>query len=125
MARILVVDDSALTRTLLVALLGRSGHEAESMEPRPPAQTWMAIRAFHPDLVVLDHLFPGCGYDGLHLIHHLRVFCPDLPVIVLTACQDPDVLGAYWEARASAVLPKPTGIYALARVVDAVADPRA
>jgi two-component system alkaline phosphatase synthesis response regulator PhoP len=79
MIRILVVDDEAVVRRTLRALLERAGyavleaaHGLEALDLLDGA-----------DLVVLDWNMPQM--DGLELLRHLREERPELPVLMLTA----------------------------------------
>ena len=68
MARILVVDDVALNRDLVVTILQHAGHS--SREASDGAQALEQVRAWHPDLVVCDILMPTM--DGYAFVRHLR-----------------------------------------------------
>ena len=79
--RILVVDDDAALRTVLVGLLGQAGYEARAVES---AERALEVVGSAPvDLVVTDVRMPGM--DGLGLLSALGKSAPDLPVVVITA----------------------------------------
>jgi len=83
MARILVVDDRPLNRSLLVTLLGYGGHDL--VEAGDGAEALEAALAQLPDLIITDILMPTM--DGVTLVHHLRAdprFAA-IPVIFHTA----------------------------------------
>ncbi|HEY0957287.1 MAG TPA: response regulator, partial [Roseateles sp.] len=68
MARVLVVDDQAVNRDLLVTLLKYAGHE-----PLEAADGHLALtqaRAAHPELVICDLLMPTM--DGYEFVRQLR-----------------------------------------------------
>src|ERR1700746_2924656 len=68
MARVLVVDDHAANRELLVTLLKHAGHE-----PLEAADGYLAlaqVRAARPDLVICDILMPTM--DGYEFVRQLR-----------------------------------------------------
>ncbi len=79
-ARILVVDDDADIRALLVELLGRAGFE---VDVAPDGRS--GLRRLHespPGLVILDITMPDMnGYETLERIRDLT----DVPVLMLTA----------------------------------------
>src|SRR6266545_6803891 len=67
--KILVADDDALTRRLLLALLGKLGHEVEAVEDGEAA--WKVLeRADPPALAILDWVMPGL--NGLEVCQKLR-----------------------------------------------------
>ncbi|ANQ84657.1 putative signaling protein [Azoarcus olearius] len=73
MARILVVDDHASNRELIVTLAGYAGHEA--LEASDGADALALVREHHPDLVICDILMPTM--DGYEFVRQLRAD-PDL-----------------------------------------------
>ena len=73
MARVLVVDDRAANRELLVALLRRGGHE--TTEAGDGQEALQAVRAHAPELVITDIVMPGM--DGYEFVRQLRAD-PDL-----------------------------------------------
>jgi diguanylate cyclase (GGDEF)-like protein/PAS domain S-box-containing protein len=68
MARLLVVDDNASNRKLVVTLLGHEGHQM--IEARDGVDGLEAARAAHPDLVISDILMPSM--DGFEFVRRLR-----------------------------------------------------
>ncbi|MFM2078716.1 MAG: hypothetical protein RJA49_2606 [Actinomycetota bacterium] len=81
-ARILVVDDEPTVREVVAQYLRRDGYEV--MELDRGDQIDAVVRAFLPDLLVLDVMLPGgSGLDFLRTSSRDR-----LPVILLTARVD-------------------------------------
>lgn len=68
MARVLVVDDVAVNRELVVTLLRYAGHEL--VEAANGEEALAQARAFRPDLVVCDILMPTM--DGYEFVRRLR-----------------------------------------------------
>ena len=68
MAKILVVDDLAENRELLVALIRHGGHQP--LEAADGAQALALVRASRPDLVISDILMPTM--DGYEFVRQLR-----------------------------------------------------
>lgn len=101
--RVLVVDDDAEIRTLLLDYLKRHGMCVEAVENG--ALLRARLPAGNLDLLLLDLMLPD--EDGLTLCQWARQLCPTLPVIMLTAQGDPlsRVLGL--ELGADDYLPKP------------------
>lgn len=82
MARILVVDDNLLIRTLLREILTDGGHEvlAEAANGEQAVTNAVAMR---PELITLDLVMPG--RDGLETLAQLRHYDPRVRVIVCSA----------------------------------------
>ncbi len=91
MTRVLVVDDDATVREVVVDYLGRAGLDVA--EAGDGAVALVAARTDRPDLVLLDIMLPGL--DGLEVCRRLRAEHGDLPVVMLSARGDEDdrVLG--------------------------------
>jgi signal transduction histidine kinase/CheY-like chemotaxis protein len=68
MAKVLVVDDHAANRDLLVTLLKHAGHE--SLEAADGHLALTQVRAARPDLVICDILMPTM--DGYEFVRQLR-----------------------------------------------------
>ncbi|MBC7683272.1 MAG: GAF domain-containing protein, partial [Ferruginibacter sp.] len=68
MAKILVVDDLAENRELLVALIRHGGHQP--LEAADGAQALAMVRSSRPDLVISDILMPIM--DGYEFVRQLR-----------------------------------------------------
>src|SRR5579864_5813073 len=82
-ATILIVDDRAVNRKFLIALLGFSGHQL--LEAVDGEEALAAARAQRPDLIVTDIVMPGM--DGIQLVERLRgdPLLAHTPVIFYTA----------------------------------------
>jgi len=68
MATILVVDDRAINRKLLITLLDYADHIA--LEAADAEQALALVRAASPDLVIIDVLLPSV--NGFEFVHRLR-----------------------------------------------------
>lgn len=104
--RILVVDDYADTRAILIDVLTSHGCWVETAEDG--AEALEKARSWSPDIVVLDLAMPGI--DGFDVASRLRAeeATRDLPIVAYTA-----YTGAEWRSRAedagfTAFLIKPT-----------------
>ncbi len=80
MARVLVVDDDATVREVVVDYLRAAGHEVS--EAIDGAGALESVRKAGADLVVLDVMMPGL--DGLEVCRRLRRLS-DVPIVLLTA----------------------------------------
>ena len=86
MAKVLVIDDEQGIRSLLDTLLSRKGYDVlladggrEGLE---------LFRRERPDGIVLDLNMPEM--DGVAVLHQVRSFKPDQPVIILTGAGTPE-----------------------------------
>jgi two-component system, NarL family, nitrate/nitrite response regulator NarL len=86
--KLLVVDDQTLVRQGIAALLGSGDPEIEILQAADTAEG-LRLAAAHADLaaIFLDLAMPGT--DGLAAIGDFGRSRPDVPVIVLTASDDP------------------------------------
>jgi len=98
--RVLVVDDERLVRWSLSQRLSARGWNVT--EAGTAAE---ALAAPAPDAAILDYKLPDG--DGIELLRRLRHIDPDLPVIMLTAHQDTDLIVEAMKAGASDYLTKP------------------
>ena len=82
---ILVVDDDNSVRVSLKLLLKRNGYEVATASS--PAEAIAFVRATSPDLVIMDMNYSRTttGEEGLTLLKQIKVFHPDVPVILITA----------------------------------------
>ena len=80
MTKILIIDDEPSITNLVSAYLRPEGYEVYTASDGPSGLK--AVRAFKPDLVLLDIMLPGM--DGLELLTRLRRES-DVYVILLTA----------------------------------------
>lgn len=120
--RILVVDDSALMRSMLVRLLQRVGY-TDVLTAGSGQETFEILGVADDsnpqeiDLVLLDLVLPDL--DGIAVIQQLQT-CQQLrqvPVIMITAMQDPDKLRSAFDAGVTDYITKPINeVELLARV---------
>jgi PAS domain S-box-containing protein len=103
--RILVVDDDAVTRHILVGYLTRAGYETATAQSGDEALD-LASRSL-PSLVLLDLVIPAP--DGYEILRRLRASARtrDLPVVVLTALEGDEEIERAFEAGADDFLRKP------------------
>jgi DNA-binding NtrC family response regulator len=83
--RVLVVDDEAVIRRTLEALLCRQGYAVWTATNSEEAFTWMRKGAF--DLLLIDLRLPG-GVGGLEIAEAARASQPDAAVLILTGSSE-------------------------------------
>jgi len=106
MNRIAIVDDSVINLTLLGALIGTLGDcEALPFEESPGGLAWCSENL--PDLVVVDYMMPQM--DGIEFVTRLRAVAgrEDVPILMITANDDRDVLYEALQVGATDFLTKP------------------
>ena len=115
MKRILTVDDDAANRFLMVQILTRGGFEAESMNSG--LHVMETVNKIQPDLILLDIMMPD--RDGLSVLRELKGNrdTAEIPVIMVTARGESEVLSVALEAGATDYVRKPVdSIELLARI---------
>ena len=117
--KLLIVDDHAILREGLVALLRQFEQEAEVMQASDTAEGLRLAEA-HPDLdvVFLDLNIPD--RSGMDLIPIFAERFPQLPVIVLSSSEDPNDVRLALKSGAVGYVPKsasPKNILSALRLV--------
>jgi len=82
---ILVVDDDIAVRSSLSLLLRQCGYETLALASPPEAIE--LVRSTSPDLILMDMNYTAdtSGEEGITLLKQVKLFCPDVPVILITA----------------------------------------
>ncbi|OYD85259.1 response regulator [Azospirillum brasilense] len=102
---ILVVDDNALMRKLLVRCLEEGGHRV--VETDDPRGVLDLMRALKPDLVIMDVVMPGLsGVELVRMIRADRALARTLVVAVTNLSTPTDML-RFSNAGFDAHVPKP------------------
>ena len=109
MPKILIVDDEPGIRFGVRDFLEREGLDVEEADSCAAAEK--AVREFHPDAMVLDHMLP----DGtaLELLPRIREIDTTLPVVVLTGHATIDLAVRAVKEGADQFLAKPVELPAL------------
>lgn len=118
--RMLVVDDQQLLRRGLVMLFGTVDDVDVVAQAAHGAEALAVLRAEEVDVVLADAKMPVM--DGIELVRQCSRAHPDLPVLVLTTFDEPDVVQGAVAAGAAGFLLKDTSIESLAEAVRAVAQ---
>lgn len=82
---ILICDDDATVRSSLTLVLKRAGYEVATAASQK--ETIDFVRSTCPELILMDMNYTSetTGREGLELLAKVRIFCPDVPVILITA----------------------------------------
>ncbi len=122
LGRILLVDDQAQNRDMLGRRLQRRGYEVVLRESAVGIED--VIREENIELVLLDWMMPErsgkdalCGIRSMYDAEHV-------PVIVVTALDDGDIVSTALESGANDYIPKPIDLRVLTARVKAQLDRR-
>lgn len=82
---ILIIDDDSAVRSSLSFMLKRAKYEVKTASG--PREAMDIVRAESPALILMDMNFTlsTTGEEGLTLLKQVKVFRPDVPVILMTA----------------------------------------
>ncbi len=82
---ILIIDDDSAIRSSLSFLLKRAGMEVLAVSS--PKEAIEAIHNEAPELMLMDmnYSMTTSGDEGICLLKQAKIFCPDVPVILMTA----------------------------------------
>ena len=101
--KIIVIDDDSAVTDLLTVLLNTQGFNVWATNSSSEGLT--QIREKSPDLVILDLMMPEM--DGWEVCKAVRAFS-NVPIIVLSALNDPSMVASVLDAGADDYLTKPT-----------------
>jgi len=101
--KLLVIDDDTAVTDLLSLLLRSQGFEV--FATNNSAEGLNMVREIDPDLVVLDLMMPEM--DGWEVCRSVRQFS-QVPIIILSALNDPSMIASVLDAGADDYLTKPT-----------------
>ncbi len=118
MRKALVVEDERDTGDLLAEILHRRGFEASVLPEGKPAMAW--VRRHRPELVLLDLMLPDV--DGFEVCHDLKLDRDTnrVPVIMVTALDQPADRVHGLQVGADFYLTKPFTIEQLERAIEQV-----
>jgi two-component system chemotaxis response regulator CheY len=117
MARVLVVDDSAVMRNNLKSMLSHIGHSIAGEAPNG----LKAVKEYErctPDLVTMDITMPL--YDGLYAVKNIIEINPDARIIMISALNQKSMVLEAIEMGAKHYIIKPVTIEKLQDVINFV-----
>lgn len=118
----IIADDHPLFRVALsqacAAILGK---DALLLQAQTMAQIWPLLRQ-HPDthFIFLDLKMPGS--DGFTGLTALRTEYPDVPVVMVSAEEDPVIIKQALALGAAAYIPKSAPLELLSEAINAVSN---
>jgi len=121
MSEILIADDHPLFREALKGAVASALPDARIHEAQDVGSMMAMADAFpQAELLLLDLNMPGA--NGFSALVHLRATCPSLPVVVVSAREDPDTVRRALAHGAAGFIPKSADVATLIGALRAVLD---
>jgi CheY-like chemotaxis protein len=111
-AKVLVVEDDLIVRSMLLELLAQEGYEVAAAADGEHAAALAKTRDFQIDLLISDVVMPNCS--GLELADRLSLLCPNLRVLFISGYFEDLALQECVRRGTASVLLKPFSEYELA-----------
>jgi CheY-like chemotaxis protein len=102
--KVLVVDDSRLARMVMASAFRRLRPDWELVEAIGADDALGAIESDPVDIALIDFNMPGL--DGLELVARIRERAPEMPIAVVSANLQDEIVARTRELKA-AFIPKP------------------
>lgn len=113
--KVMIVDDQTGIRKLLAEYFHSEGWKAVEAKN---GQEALNLLPESPDVILLDMKMPVM--DGLETLRYVRAMFPDLPVIIMTAYGELDLVRQAESLGISAKISKPFDIVALRDMVEQI-----
>ena len=120
---ILIVDDDSAIRSSLSFMLKRAKYEVKAVSG--PKEAIEAVRSTTPQLILMDMNFSLStnGQEGLTLLKQVKLFCPQTPVILMTAWGSIPLAVQGMQAGAFDFITKPWNNAALMQRIEEADEP--
>ena len=104
---ILVIDDDSAIRTSLCFMLKRAKYDVQAVAS--PKEAMAIVRSISPELILMDMNFSltTSGDEGITLLKQVKIFRPEVPVILMTAWGSIDLAVKGMQAGAFDFITKP------------------
>ena len=118
---ILIIDDSQTNNVLLSAVLDEAGYANKTATSA--TEGWNLIYNEQPNLILLDLLMPKIS--GFQLLERLKARneYAHIPIIIVSALNEPDTIRILKEMGASDFFAKPLNIHALMTKIQQIIGP--
>jgi CheY-like chemotaxis protein len=108
MPKILIVDDDVTITDLMKMLVSMEGHQPTTVNDSTKAIE--VADTVHPDLITLDLMMPGLtGFELCELMHNDPRFSA-IPIVIVSAKDDPASMEKAFQAGAKDYITKPFGV---------------
>ncbi len=108
MPKILIVDDDVAITDLMKALVSMEGHQPTTVNDSTKAME--VANSVRPDLITLDLMMPGLtGFELCELLHNDPKFA-NIPIVIVSAKDDPESKEQAINAGAREYITKPFGV---------------
>ncbi|MBP1625872.1 MAG: response regulator [Holophagaceae bacterium] len=107
MARVCIVDDSRLARTVAATCIRKLGHEVEEIDPTSIFDVLTALRNNPPAIIITDYLMPNCPGLSLARSCHEDPALKAAHMVVITAHHDEEVLTRMMRMGVTQIIHKP------------------
>ncbi len=108
MPKILIVDDDVIITDLMKMLVSMEGHQPTAVNDS--TQAMEAVDTIQPDLITLDLMMPGLtGFELCELLHNDPRFT-NIPIVIVSARDDPESKQRALQAGARDYITKPFGM---------------
>ena len=107
MPKILIVDDDVTITELMKMLVSMDGHQPTTVNDSTKAVE--VANSVNPDLITLDLMMPGLtGFELCELLHNDPKF-QKIPIVIVSAKDDPESKVKALQAGAKEYITKPFG----------------
>ena len=108
MPTILIVDDDVIITDLMKMLVSTEGHQPTAVNDS--TQAMEVANTVQPDLITLDLMMPGLtGFELCELLHNDPRFA-NIPIVIVSARDDPESRARALQAGARDYITKPFGM---------------
>ena len=102
--KLLIVDDSKLARMAVIKVLNSCHPDWQRVEAANAADALKAVQNEKPNIAIVDFNMPQ--RDGLDLVGDLRALTPDMPIGIISANHQQEIVDRA-RALGATFLPKP------------------
>jgi len=85
-----------------------------------PQKALHELRAFRPDILLVDYLMPGM--DGAALVRQVHAELPETACVIISQVSDKDMIGESYEAGIEFFIQKPINIIEVRRVLMSIVE---
>jgi len=121
MPRVLVADDDEWIRDVLARVLARNNYHVTSVSSAEEALDLLQRSSF--DLLISDIMMQGMS--GLDMVPMISALCPQLPIVLITAYGDSEMMRMALRCGASDFITKPFTIETIPLIVERNLERRA